>query len=325
MALHWHRVTAQRAVIGGSDVASILVKQRRQRFRAAVRVLRPLHWTKNLLVFLPLFFSHQFLNPSLFEAALVGFVAFSACSSAVYVVNDLLDIDSDFRHPTKRNRPFASGDLPVSWAIPLASGLMGLGIITSLAVLPIAFTLLLLLYMLATGLYSIWLKRVVSLDVVILAALYTLRILAGGAATTITVSEWLMAFSMFFFLSLAFAKRYAELKRLATEKDDKDAALLGRGYLLTDLDLVETMGPTNGYLGVLVFSLYINSNGMRELYRYPSLLWLICPILLYWITRLWIKAGRGELLEDPVVFALTDTTSICLASLVVTLLLAASA
>jgi 4-hydroxybenzoate polyprenyltransferase len=190
----------------------------------------------------------------------------------------------------------------------------------SLWKLPWTFAAILAAYLAATLTYSFWLRRKVLVDVLALAGLYTLRVLAGGAATAVDVSEWLMAFAVFLFLSLAFAKRYAELARLA---DEAKPAATGRGYALSDLDFIRNVGPTSGYLAVLVFALYVNSDAMRQFYNNRWALWLICPLMLYWISRMWIMAMRRKLAEDPLVFALRDPVSLLVGLLSVALLIVA--
>jgi len=187
---------------------------------------------------------------------------------------------------------------------------------------PLSFAGLLVLYLLTNVLYSMWLKRKTMIDVLVLAGLYTARILAGGFATDTPVSQWLIGFSVFFFTSLAFAKRYAELARLADEGQEAPG---GRGYAVTDQSLIESMGSTSGYLSVLVLALYINGEVVKELYTYDWLLWLVCPLLLYWISRIWLKAKRRRLTEDPVVFALRDPASWIVGVVTVILLICATA
>ena len=276
-----------------------------RRWRSALRALRPQQWVKNVLLFAPLLLAHQLANVEKLVAAFLCFAAFSAVASATYVLNDLLDLSSDRVHPDKCRRAFASGALPLAWGPPLAAGLLVFGIGLSLAALPWAFTGLLALYLVLTILYSFWLKRKVMIDVLLLAGLYTLRILAGGVGTDIPVSEWLMAFSLFLFTSLAFGKRYIELSKLT---DDTAADARGRGYMVSDLSLLESVGPTNGYLAVLVLALYIHSDAAK-LYPHAWALWLICPLMLYWISRFWILAKRQVLSDDPIVFAIKDRIS----------------
>jgi 4-hydroxybenzoate polyprenyltransferase/phosphoserine phosphatase len=284
-----------------------------------LKAMRPHQWAKNVLIFVPLLMAHVATQPAYLAPALAAFGAFCLAASAVYVLNDLLDLRSDRRHPHKRARPFASGQLGIpqglALMVTLLAGAVALGLL-----LPWKFGALLLAYMVLTTAYSVVLKRKLMVDVLCLAGLYTLRILAGGAATAIPISPWLMAFSMFFFLSLAFAKRYTELD--ATEL--AEGRISGRGYLAADIELVRSVGPTSGYLAALVLCLYINSPDVRGLYQRPWMLWLVAPLLLYWITRLWFLAQRQELPHDPVLFAIRDRHSYVVGLLVALILLAAS-
>jgi 4-hydroxybenzoate polyprenyltransferase/phosphoserine phosphatase len=277
----------------------------KSKWKGLVKALRPHQWAKNVLLFAPLTLAHTLaLGPIV--TALLAFIAFSLCASSVYVVNDLLDIESDRKHPTKRNRPFASDRVPVPHGPVLAASLLAAGYGLAVAALPLEFVGTLGLYLVLTSLYSFWLKRKLIVDVLLLAGLYTLRIIASGLATGTPVSEWLMAFSVFLFTSLAFAKRHAELTRLAQEGGDKTA---GRSYQVLDTNIIASLGPTSGYLAVLVFALYINNGAAKGLYAHAAPLWLVCPLLLYWVTRVWFVANRGRLSEDPVVFAMKDGVS----------------
>ena len=287
---------------------------------AVVRALRPHQWIKNLLVFVPVLVGHRVVDVSCLLHGLAALASLSLCASGVYVINDLLDLEADRRHAEKRKRPFASGALPIAMGPVLAFLLLSGSLAVATTALSLQFAGCLFAYVAATCLYSAWFKKVVLLDVFILASLYTFRIVAGGVATSIQVSEWLMAFSMFFFLSLAFVKRYAELVRMESEGA---VATSRRGYLVKDAGFLESIGCTSGYLAVLVFALYIHSPEMKLLYKNGWVLWLICPVLLYWITYVWLKAKRCELTEDPVLFAFRDRVSISLGAL--TVLLAALA
>jgi 4-hydroxybenzoate polyprenyltransferase len=285
--------------------------------RAAVSALRPRQWVKNLLVFAPVAVGHEVLHGEKLLSAFWAFVAFCGCASAVYIVNDLLDLEADRLHPHKRYRPFASGTLPLAFGLPLAIGCLALGLGVAGRLLPLACLGVLIAYVCLTSVYSAWLKRVAIVDVLLLAGLYTIRVLAGGLAADVPVSKWLMAFSVFWFLSLAFAKRYSELNRLAEENAQ---GAHGRGYRVSDLSLIESIGPTNGYLATLVFAQYVHSEEMQRLYASGWALWLICPLLMYWISRVWLKAKRGELTEDPVVFALHDRVSFVVLGLILVLI-----
>ena len=270
-----------------------------------LRALRLHQWLKNLLVFLPLLASHRFLEPGAVLAALGAFVAFGLCASGVYLLNDLLDLPSDRSHPRKRQRPFAAGDLPLLHGLLLAPLLTLAAFALAAAIAP-AFVAVLALYLAMTLGYSFWLKRVAMLDVVLLAGLYTIRIIAGAAAIGSPLSFWLLAFSMFLFLSLAMLKRYTELAAMLGEGR---SGALGRGYGVEDLPLVQSLGGSAGYGAVLVLALYINSPESLALYARPQVLWLICPLLLYWVSRVWVIAHRGAMNDDPVVFAVRDRVS----------------
>ncbi|REK12866.1 MAG: UbiA family prenyltransferase [Planctomycetota bacterium] len=292
------------------------VGDRRATWVVLAKAMRPHHWVKNLLVFAPVIFHHAVFDPWLMGLSTLAFVLFCATSSAIYLVNDVLDAKSDRKHPVKRFRPIASGDLTMEVALSVAGALLVATVAVSTALLPWGFLATLVIYIVVNAAYSLWLKQKVMIDVVVLAAFYSLRILAGGEATGIEPSEWLLALSLFLFLSLAFLKRYCELVRLREEgalrTDD-------RGYRVVDIEMLQTMGLACGYLAVLVLALYINSNQVVELYRHPRVVWLVCPLLLYWVSRTWIWAHRGAIHEDPVLFALRDRTSWIVVLLVVLL------
>ena len=287
---------------------------------ALVEELRPHQWVKNLLVFVPLITSHRFFKMALIRECMLAFVCISLCASSIYVVNDLFDLATDRQHPVKRHRPLASGRLPSVVGIPLALILLTGGIGLALLTAP-GLLLCLVIYVAVSLAYSAWLKEYALLDVFILTGLYILRIIAGGEATGIPISEWLMAFGLFFFLSLAFAKRYAELSRLT---ETSFPTMVRRGYEIRDLNFVASIGCTSGYLATLVFALYINSPEMRQLYHRPLLLWLVCPLLLYWITYLWLKAKRNELGEDPILFVILDRLSLLIGSMILVVIVLAS-
>lgn len=273
--------------------------------RTWLKALRLHQWSKNLLVFLPLLTAHLLFAPGSLQRAALAFVSFGLCASGTYVLNDLLDLDADRRHPRKRLRPFASGALAIRQGLVAAPLLVLAAFALAFAISP-SFALVLFGYCAMTIAYSFSVKRVAVLDVVTLAALYTVRIVAGTVAIGIGLSFWLLAFSMFLFLSLAMIKRYTELRVLLA---DGRSHASGRGYTVDDLPLVQSLGGASGYLSVLVFALYINSTASEQLYRHPPVLWLLCPLLLYWISRTWLIAHRGEMHDDPVVFAITDRVS----------------
>jgi 4-hydroxybenzoate polyprenyltransferase len=274
--------------------------------RAWIKALRVYQWVKNALIFVPLLFAHRFTEMPLLLASLGAFVAFCLCASSVYILNDLSDLPSDRRHPRKSLRPFAAGLLPIPHGIAAAALLLVTSFAIAISIGPF-FTLTLCLYYVVTVLYSFWLKRISLVDVMSLSGLYTMRILAGSAAVMIAPSFWLLAFSVFLFLSLAVAKRYAELEMMV--KQGRNAAA-GRAYESIDLPVLLTLGIASGYCAVLVLALYINSDQSENLYRRPQLLWLVCPMLMYWISRVWVLANRGKMIDDPIVFALKDRISL---------------
>jgi 4-hydroxybenzoate polyprenyltransferase/phosphoserine phosphatase len=283
---------------------------------AAFRALRPHQWIKNVIIFVPLLTSHNLLHPHLLVAALLAFVAFCFCASAVYVLNDLLDLDADRHHGSKKFRSLASGELPLSIGLLMVPGALALsGIIACF--LPWGFAAVLGVYFLLTTSYSFSLKQIALLDVFVLAGLYTIRLIAGHEASghgadRIPYSYWLLAFSMFIFLSLALVKRYTEL---AAARQQNRNAPKGRGYMASDLELVATLGIASGFLAVLVMALYVNSPEVTKLYQYPIVLLLVCPLLLFWISRVWLLAHRGRMHDDPIVFALRDGPSYLIGAL----------
>jgi 4-hydroxybenzoate polyprenyltransferase len=285
-----------------------------------VRALRPYQWVKNLLVGLPLLMSHQWQDPAKLLNVALAVVAFCLCASSAYVLNDIRDAADDRHHPLKRHRPFASGALSSRFGFGLAGLLLLLGFGLSWPLLPRPFTLLLGGYVVVTLAYSFWLKQKPLVDVFVLAGLYTLRVLAGGAAISIVVTPWLLAFCIFFFLSLAFAKRYAELRRI---QESAGTHARGRGYQVEDLGVIEIVGPTSGYMAVMVLALYVNSEMAFQQYSRPWLLWFACPLILYWVTRVWFLARRRVLTEDPLLFALKDRTSLLVAASIVGLVVVA--
>ncbi len=288
-----------------ADVASVVPNETAGP-RVWLRALRLHQWLKNLLVILPLLTAHRLMDPTALREAVIAFFAFGLCASGVYVLNDLFDLGADRRHPRKRTRAFASGTLPVLRGVLIAPLLTISAFALAITLLPIGFVITLLVYNLATLAYTFGLKRMVMLDTVILAALYTLRIIAGTLAIRSQISFWLLAFSMFVFLSLAMLKRYTELKIVA---DAGGGGAGGRGYHSEDLSIVQSLGTASGYISVLVLALYINSSVSESLYRNPEWLWLLCPPFLYWISRIWLIAHRGRMHDDPVVFAVTDRVS----------------
>ncbi len=280
-------------------------EDRRKTLGDYLKALRPQHWLKNLLVFVPLLAAHRGNEIDLLAKALLGFLSFGCFASAGYLLNDLLDLPADRRHPLKRFRPFAAGDLPLSYGFATIPVLFAfgwlIGALVSLNFLGVALT-----YFALTLAYSLRVKRTVLLDVIVLAGLYTMRIMAGCTAVAIWPSHWLLAFSMFLFFSLALVKRYGEL--VIMRKIDGDGAK-ARGFELSDGELVCAMGVASGYLAVLVLALYISSDAVRVLYARHEMLWFLCPLLLYWISHVWLTSHRGRMPDDPVLFAIHDPIS----------------
>ena len=270
------------------------------------RVFRFHQWLKNLLLLVPFIAAHRSPSWESLSALALAFLAFSICASSVYIANDLFDLESDRRHPTKRTRPFASGMVPVWMGVLLAPALL-LGSVVIAGIVGEPFMLWLGVYFVVTCAYSWLLKRLVLVDCLTLAILYTLRIVAGAAALRMTLSFWLLAFSVFLFLSLAFVKRYAEIQLQGLLGKGK---VHGRGYLQTDASIVQTMGITSGYAAVVVLALYLNSVDVLALYRKPEVIWLAVPVTLFWVSWVWLKAHRGQMHDDPVIFAIKDRISL---------------
>ena len=277
-------------------------------FWAAMRALRPHQWAKNALVLIPLLAAHRAAEPAAAAAAILATIVFCLCASSVYIVNDLLDLEADRSHARKCKRPFAAGDLSILFGVMMAGGLLFAAALGA-AFLPPEFQRALLTYYLLTLGYSFVLRGIVLVDAIALAGLYTLRIIAGAVAVRVPLSFWMLLFSVFLFLSLAFAKRFAELEGLRRQNRLRAA---GRGYETADLPSLQGLGSASGYVSVLVLALYINSPDIEALYRRPKAIWLLCVLMLAWISRVWMKAQRGEMHDDPVVFALKDRVSLVL-------------
>ncbi len=291
--------------------AARVFRDRRPIARSVIKAIRVHQWAKNVLLFAPLVLSHQ-LNARSLAAAVAAFFCFSFVASANYLVNDMLDLESDRHHPAKRMRPFAAGDLAVTTGFALAAVLV-LAAAALLPLLPVAFALWMALYIASTMAYSLYLKRVAIVDVLVLSGLYTLRLLAGGAATGTEISQWLAGFSSFLFLSLAMVKRFSELENL---RERGLSATHGRGYLVSDMGQIRSFGTASAYAAVVVFMLYIGRPDVILLYRHPTRLWLVVPLLIYWLNRVWLLASRGELDDDPVVFATRDRMSLAVGACV---------
>jgi 4-hydroxybenzoate polyprenyltransferase len=290
------------------------------RLGSYLSALRPQQWLKNTLVFLPLLATRRIYDLDLLWQGLLVFAAFSLCASSAYLLNDLLDLSSDRHHPRKRNRPFASGQVPLLHGLVLAPLFLLVGLVLGALLSPLLLGVLALYYALTLS-YSLRLKDLVIVDVLALACLYTLRVLAGAAAFDISPSPWLLAFCVFLFFSLAMVKRYAELVAMRAVEGAKAHA---RAYLLEDSELLAALGGASGYLSVLVLALYITSDAMHDPHVRYQLIWLACVLLLHWISYMWLMAHRSRMQDDPLVFALRDRTSqVVIALMAASLLIAA--
>ncbi|WP_440073153.1 UbiA family prenyltransferase [Pseudomonas fragariae (ex Marin et al. 2024)] len=271
------------------------------------KALRLHQWLKNALIFVPLLAAHQVQSTQLLLDGLLAFLCFGLCASSVYLLNDLLDRADDRHHRSKRERPFASGALSIKSGLLVIPLLLAAAFSAAATGLPWQFSAVLAAYYLLTLVYSLYLKRHMAVDVIVLAMLYTTRILAGAAAFQLPLTFWILAFSMFLFLSLALVKRYAELREARLRAVTGKTA--GRGYYPGDLDMIASLGASSGNLAVMVLALYIHEGATVALYQHPHVIWLACPLLLFWITRIWMLTHRGEMNEDPVVFAIRDRIS----------------
>jgi 4-hydroxybenzoate polyprenyltransferase/phosphoserine phosphatase len=282
--------------------------------RQLIKALRPHQWLKNILLFVPLVTAHRLSETRLIIEAVWAFVCFGLCASSVYVLNDMVDVQEDRRHPGKRLRPFAAGRLSIAAGARLSSALLVAAFGIALWRLPLDFLAGLAIYYALTLAYSLVFKGMTVIDVVTLAVLYTLRIIVGAVTLDIPLSFWLLAFSMFFFLSLAFVKRFAELFFLRAQGTAENAP--GRGYRAADLEMIASLGASSGYIAVMVLALYVNDSRTTQLYRRPELIWFACPLLLTWVSRVWMLAHRGQMNDDPVIFAVTDRISLAIGCLV---------
>lgn len=274
--------------------------------KAWLKQLRVHQWLKNLLIFVPLFVAGQFTN--IYNIAIIAcaFFAFSLLASATYIINDLLDLESDRAHSRKRNRPLASGQISIQQGM-LASLVLFVVSISLSLVIGLPFFYVILMYLCLTLFYSFKVKQYIAMDVLTLALLYTIRIFAGAAAIGVVASFWLIAFSIFVFLSLALVKRCSEIQSMGVEGKKRAK---GRDYTVEDYAVLKSFGASSAMMAVLMFCFYINNNVLTDQYQQPNLLWLIVPALCYWLMRMWIKTHRGEMHDDPIVFSFTDKGSL---------------
>jgi 4-hydroxybenzoate polyprenyltransferase len=291
-----------------SKIVPVIAEFQKKPFTIKIflKSIRIHQWAKNILIFVPLLAAHRILDVNAIEQALLAFLAFGLCASSVYLLNDMLDLEADRQHPRKSKRPLAAGDLSIFSGLLIMFILLGAGAFISFY-LPFRFGLVLFFYYILTVAYSFLLKRMVLIDTVTLAGLYTVRIVAGAMAIMVPLSFWLLLFSIFLFYSLALVKRYAEL--YVMQQQGKLTAI-GRGYHVEDIRILDSLGIASGHLSVLVLALYINSPEVKIFYHHPKFIWCVCVLLLYWISRVWLKAHRGEMHDDPLIFAVTDKISL---------------
>ncbi|AMN46942.1 hypothetical protein ACG33_07495 [Steroidobacter denitrificans] len=278
-----------------------------------MRACRLHQWLKNLLIFVPLMAAHELTDPAQLLQGALAFLCFGMCASSVYILNDLLDLADDRHHRTKRLRPFAAGRLSIKNGLLVFPLLLAAAFSVAWIFLPWQFTGVMAAYYLLTQAYSLSLKRRMAVDVIVLAALYTMRIIAGGAAFTLPLSFWTLAFSTFMFLSLALVKRYTELHE--AHRKGLLEKTRGRAYFPSDLYMIASLGAASGYMAVIVLALYIHEPETALLYERPQLIWLSCPLLLQWITRTWLITYRGQMHDDPVIFAVRDRVSLVIGAL----------
>ncbi|WP_108815521.1 UbiA family prenyltransferase [Loktanella sp. Alg231-35] len=295
---------AAKALAAQDSHVTLTPEPSKSKLRSLIKAMRPHQWAKNALVLAPLLFAHDYDDPVNLLRSAMAFAVFSICASSVYLFNDVLDIEADRAHPTKSRRPFAAGELSPRFGFATSAVLLVLSFLFAFGTLGPAFGAVMVLYFAMTTAYSLFLKSYSTIDVVVLSLLYTVRILAGSAALLFYPSSWLLIFSLFFFLSLAYLKRYTEL--LKAKGTD---SLPSRNYWKEDLSIVQTFGITSGGLSLLTMAQYIQNEAISGVYRTPALLWAIIPLMMFWIYRAWMWASRGKLGDDPVVFAITDRIS----------------
>jgi 4-hydroxybenzoate polyprenyltransferase len=270
------------------------------------KMLRIHQWLKNALIFIPFLASHQLINLTAWISLIFSFFSFSLCASSVYIINDLLDLENDRQHPRKKERPFASGKISL-WLGGLCIPVLLFMSFMLGSYVGGNFLFWLIFYFCLTCIYSLGGKGVVLVDCMILATLYTLRIIAGAVATDQKLSFWMLAFSIFLFLSLAFLKRYTEFEvQILNNKKE----LCGRGYYTSDAQLIQSFGIGSGYTAMLVLALYLNSEEVVRLYKTPEFIWGALFLMLFWISWMWMQAHRGKMHDDPLVFAIKDKVSL---------------
>ena len=288
-----------------TDVSEVFTLEQKPRFKTILRMMRVHQWSKNVLIFFPMVLANAVTVENIIFTVL-AFAAFSLCASAIYIVNDLMDLSSDRRHPTKCNRPIARGDVQIFSAAKYFVAILAASFVLAATTLPLGFTVLLSAYLVLTLSYSLKLKHMAIVDVLTLAGLYTMRLYAGAICTGVELSAWLLAFTGFLFLSLSLLKRNSELVMYAAsqEKDNSN-----RAYTSQDLPFVGALGISCGLITVVVFSLYINTDLVKNTYTNPYMLWAICPIMIYAVSKYWMLSSRNQITNDPVLFAIKDKSS----------------
>lgn len=312
----WKEADTAYAVAADEPAARALTGGHRNTVRLAaapaalkdyLKAMRLHQWVKNILIFLPIILSHQVFDIGKIGAAVAAFAGFSLCASATYIINDILDIRADRRHPRKQRRPFAAGRIGIPQGLMVSALLLAASFAVAFLFTSPLVALLFAGYIAFTLTYSFYLKEKLLVDAMALGILYGYRILIGGAATDVVVSDWLIAFSVFFFLGLALVKRYTEISQKTAGPDGK---ISGRGYYVGDREIVGVLGVVASYTSVLILSLYITSPDVAILYHEPRILWVICLVMIYWLGRVWTLAHRGQMPDDPIVFALRDKVSL---------------
>jgi len=294
-----------RKIVGRKFTFAKVFDERKNNLKALIKALRLHQWAKNALLIISALTAHMLWDKNTCLTLVVAFLAFGCCASFSYIINDLLDLDADRQHHSKKNRPFAAGTVSIPAGVLMACMLLVLTVIFS-SQLNMRFCVLLFIYFVTTNLYSFKLKSIPILDVSLLAGLYTLRVVAGSVAVNLEPSFWLIAFSAFLFFSLAIVKRLSELLYL---DKNTDKPVKARGYVAEDISTLQALGGSSAMAAVLVLALYIDSKAVRVLYNSPRHLWLLCPVILIWLGRVWLITGRGKMHDDPVVFALKDRVS----------------
>ena len=295
-----------------TTIDEVFPTQQKISLKIILKAIRIHQWTKNALIFTALILSHNWFNHSAIQLSLFAFLSFSFAASSIYLINDLIDLEADRKHKTKKHRPLAAGILSIQSAVFMVPILLVFSFLFA-SQINIDFIIILFSYLILTTAYSLYLKPVALLDVITLTSLYTIRIVAGAAAINVPLSYWLLAFSMFIFLSLALIKRFSELQNLIHQGETTSVS---RGYHTDDLPAVSLFGITSGYISVLVLVLYTHDLQADTLYANPDWLWFVAVAVLYWISRMWLLAFRGQMNEDPVLFAIHDRNSYIVSILV---------